>query len=221
MSICEKHFLRRWGMTGLAGLIALTLCACGRIPQDGSPSNAAGKNLYIQGFGVAGGDTCPPTTFLGYSKTCLHNVSSTATSTADDPCYTTDNSNSGDKAIWAIVKNDSTSKTTATEPENQVIQITNIHVEYEVPDAKMQIPTYDNAKGFTVSPGGGTYCSSIVVFSQGAKDFVNKNRSAFPSNPTSSNYFQVNAKVQAQGYETNGGKSVVTPSAFFTVNVYN
>ncbi len=201
MSIREKHSLRRWGMIGLAGLMALTLGACSRIPQDGSPSNAAGKNLYIRGFGAASGTECPPTTYLGYSSTNL--------------------SIAGDESISAIVQNDSTSKTTATEPENQVIQISNIHVEYEVPGATMQLPTFDNAKGFTVSPGGGKYCSTITVFSQGAKDYINKNRSAFPTNPTRDNYFQVRAKVQAQGYETNGGSSVVTPSAFFTINVKN
>ncbi len=200
MSIREKHSLRRWGMTGLAGLMALTLAACSRIPQDGSPSNAAGKNLYIRGFGATSGTECPPTTYLGYSSTNL--------------------SIAGDESIWAIVQNDSTSKTPATAPENQVIQISNIHVEYEVPGATMQLPTFDNAKGFTVSPGGGTYCSTITVFSQGAKDYINKNRSAFPTNPTINNYFQVRAKVQAQGYETNGGGSVQSSSAFFTINVY-
>ncbi len=200
MLIREKHSLRRWGMIGLAGLMALTLAACSRIPQDGSPSNAAGKNLYIQGFGDSTGTTCPPTTFKPYEDAYLDT--------------------SAQVKIWAIVKNDSTSTTPATAPENQVIQISNIHVEYEVPGATMQIPTFDNAQGFTVSPGGGTYCSTITVFSQGAKDYINKNRSAFPTNPTINNYFQVRAKVQAQGYETNGGGSVQSSSAFFTINVY-
>ncbi len=200
MSIREKHSLRRWGMTGLAGLMALTLGACSRIPQDGSPSNAAGKNLYIQGFGDSTGTTCPPTTFKPYENAYLDT--------------------SAQVTIWAIVKNDSNSKTPATQPENQVIQITNIHVEYEVPGSTMQIPSYDNPKGFAVSPGGGTYCSTIIVFSEGAKNYINKNRKAFPYS-SENKYFQVNAKVQAQGYETNGGSSVVTPSAFFTINVRN
>ena len=200
MPMHKYSSLKRWGMTGLVGLMALTFAACGRIPQDGSPSNAAGKNLYIQGFGATGGTTCPPTTFLPDSSAYLDT--------------------SEEVLIWAIVKNDSTSKSPATEPENQVIHISNIHVEYEVPMATMQIPSYDNAKGFTVSPGGGTYCSEIIVFSEGAKNFIKKNRAAFPY-PNENTYFQVRAKVQAQGYETNGGSSVVTPSAFFTINVRN
>lgn len=200
MPMHKYSSLKRWGMTGLAGLMALTLAACGRIPQDGSPSNAAGKNLYVRGF-TTDSETCPPDVYSGYT--------------------TADLSVGGNTTVLAVVQNDSTEKSPATSPENTIIQITNIHVEYEVPDARMQLPTYDNAKGFIVEPGGGAYCSSIVVFPQRAKDFINQNRSAFPTNPTSNNYFQVRAKVQAQGYETNGGQSVVTPSAFYTINVYD
>ena len=200
MPMHKYNSLKRWGMIGLAGLMALTLASCGRIPQDGSPSNAAGKNLFIRGF-TTDSETCPPDVYSGYT--------------------TADLSQGGNTTVLAVVQNDSTEKSPATSPENTIIQITNIHVEYEVSGATMQLPTYDNAKGFIVEPGGGAYCSSIVVFSQGAKDYINKYRSAFPTNPTSNNYFQVRAKVQAQGYETNGGQSVVTPSTFYTVNVYD
>ncbi|MBI3391854.1 MAG: hypothetical protein HY039_01565 [Nitrospirae bacterium] len=187
-------------IVGLAGVIGVTLATCSKIPQNGSPGNAAGKNLYVSGFS-SDSTTCPPTVFQSMTSTNL--------------------STGGDVTTLTIVKNDSTSKTTATEPENTVIQITNIHVAYEVPGATMQIPPEENPKGFTLSPGGGTYCTTTIVFSQAAKDYVNNHRSAFPSNPTSNNYFQVRAKVQAQGYETTGGRSVETPDVNFTVNVYN
>lgn len=209
MSIREKHSLKRWGMTGLAGLMALTLAACGKIPQDGTSGNKAGKNLYISSFapatyttvdGTATDNKCPPTIFWSGTSTFL--------------------STTGEPGTWVVLKNDSTSGSKPTEPENTNIHIDNIKVEYEVPGATAQIPPYDERQGFVITPGS-TFCAGASMLILTAKDFINKNRSGFPANPTSNHYFEVRAKVQAMGYETNGGTRIDTPSATFVLWVYN
>ncbi len=199
----------RWVVLGIAGLAAVALTACGKIPQGGSSGNKAGKNLYIQSFapatyttasGSLTDNTCPPTVIWGSTSTSL--------------------STPGDVVTWVVIKNDSYAASSPTDPENTNIHIQTIRVEFEVPGATMQLDPYVNPYGYTITPGG-TLCAGAIVFPQTAKDFINKNRSAFPANPTANHSFQVRAKVSVHGYETNGGYRINTPEAYFTIYVKN